>query len=130
MIMIWLLAEELLFLLEPLKYLHSGPDDTNQSISISIDDDDLYEGGSSGAAETVEFSLGNFVNSATATNSTLTYSIVDDEDPPTIEFDVANSVTSGAETSANPTITVKTNRRSILIQKLIILLQQKLVPQL
>ena len=32
---------------------------------------------------------------------------------PTIEFDASNSATSGAETSANPTITVKTNRRSI-----------------
>ena len=61
----------------------------------------------------VEFSLGTFVNSATATNSTLTYSIVDNEDPPTIEFDVANSASSGAESSGSPTITVKTNRRSI-----------------
>ena len=90
-----------------------GPDDTNQSISIAIDNDDLYEGGSSGTPETVEFSLGTFVNSVTATNSTLTYSIVDDEDPPTIEFDVANSASSGAESSGTPTITVKTNRRSI-----------------
>ena len=90
-----------------------GPDDTNQSISIAIDNDDLYEGGSSGTPETVEFSLGTFVNSATATNSTLTYSIVDNEDPPTIEFDVANSASSGAESSGTPTITVKTNRRSI-----------------
>ena len=35
-----------------------GPDDASQSISISIDDDDLFEGGSSGTAETIEFSLG------------------------------------------------------------------------
>ena len=93
MIMIWLLAEELLSGASAgaSQVLTFGPDDANQSISISIDDDDLYEGGSSGAAETVEFSLGTFVNSATATNSTLTFSIVDDEDTPTIEFDVANS---------------------------------------
>ena len=39
-----------------------GPSDASASISIAVDDDDLYEGGASGTAEDVKFELSSLVN--------------------------------------------------------------------
>ena len=91
-----------------------GPSDTDQSISITLVDDDLYEGGSSGTPETVTFTLGTYENARAGTHSTLVYSIVDDESAPELQIDTDNTETSGTETAEpTPTVTVKSNRRSI-----------------
>ncbi|MDA9935321.1 hypothetical protein N9C41_01930, partial [Candidatus Marinimicrobia bacterium] len=93
-----------------------GPSDASASISIAIDDDDLYEGGASGTAEDVKFELSSLVNAVAGGNPNMTYYIVDDENKPVISFDTdaSNSVPSGNEnTVSSPSITVIQDRRSI-----------------
>ncbi len=89
-----------------------GPGVTTTNVVLSIDNDDLYE---TSTDETIDFSLGTFVNSAIGTG-TLTFSIADNEDAPTIEFDtdVSKSIPSGEEATNRPDFTVKTSHRSIL----------------
>ena len=93
-----------------------GPSDASASISIAIENDELYEGGSSGTPEDIKFELSNLVNAVEGGNASMTYYIVDDEDKPIISFDTdaSNSFPSGNEsTVVGPSITVKQDRRSI-----------------
>ena len=93
-----------------------GPGDASASISIAIDDDELYEGGAAGTPEDIKFELSSLVNASAGGNSSMTYFIVDNEDKPVISFDTdaSNSLANGDENSvSNPSITVKQDRRSI-----------------
>ena len=93
-----------------------GPGDASASISIAIDDDELYEGGATGTPEDIKFELSSLVNASAGGNSSITYFIVDNEDKPVISFDTdaSNSLASGDENSvSSPSITVKQDRRSI-----------------
>ena len=47
-------------------HLHSNfaPGDASASISIAIDDDELYEGGASGTPEDIKFELSSLVNAS------------------------------------------------------------------
>ena len=92
-----------------------APDDASASISITLDDDELYEGGS-GTPEDIKFELSSFVHAVAGTHDDMTYYVVDNDDKPVISFstDASESVPSGDENSvARPAITVKQDRRSI-----------------
>ena len=46
-----------------------GTGDASASISIAIDDDELYEGGASGTPEDIKFELSSLVNSVSRRKS-------------------------------------------------------------
>jgi hypothetical protein len=76
----------------------------------------VFEGGGSGTPEDIKFELSSLVHAVAGTHDDMTYYVVDNDDKPVISFstDASKSVTSGDENSvANPTITVKQDRRSI-----------------
>ena len=98
-----------------------GPDADDVSITITTIDDELYEGGTSGTDEVVLFELAMAndsngdpqVGAVVARNTTLTYSIEDNDDKPVITFDTDNTVTSGNENTVGaPQIQIKQDRRS------------------
>ena len=96
--------------------LSFGTGDASASISIAIDDDELYEGGASGTPEDIEFELSSLVNATAGTNDDMTYYIADNDNKPVISFstDASKSVPNGDENSVGaPTITVVQDRKSI-----------------
>ena len=93
-----------------------GTGDASASISIALDDDELYEGGASGTPEDIEFELSSLVNATAGANDDMTYYIADNDDKPVISFstDASKSVPNGDENSVGtPTITVVQDRKSI-----------------
>jgi hypothetical protein len=93
-----------------------GTGDASASISITLDDDELYEGGATGTPEDIEFELSSLVNATAGTNDDMTYYIADNDNKPVISFstDASKSVPNGDENSVGtPTITVVQDRKSI-----------------
>ena len=72
--------EELQYPLVHLQVLTFGPGDASASISIAIDDDELYEGGASGTPEDIKFELSSLVNASEGAHPNMTYYIVDNEE--------------------------------------------------
>ncbi|MCS5573556.1 MAG: hypothetical protein NZ789_11535, partial [Pseudomonadales bacterium] len=84
-----------------------GPTETQKSFTLTVDNDDLYEGSTN---ETAIFTLATGSNSNATGNTTLTFNIEDDEAIPTIQFSSTSS--SGDETTNSVPLTVTLNRKS------------------
>ena len=85
-----------------------GPSDTQKSFTLTVDNDELYEGSTD---ETANFTLTALTNSTISGNTALTFSIEDNEAIPTIYFH-SGSDDSGAETTGSPTLTVTLSGKS------------------
>jgi hypothetical protein len=81
------------------------PDDTSEQIDITVINDSRYEGN-----ETIIVTLSNPSNATLGTNTTHTYTIVDNDDEPSVEFSSAGS--EGQESASPVTMVVNLSTAS------------------